>query len=168
MKGGLSVIAALLVGAAVIAADDGSVFSPGIGIGEATVDGAFSLAAGGRLLMEIGGLDADQNDSLVIEGDLNLDGGLIYLELADGTTLNPGDTFTVTLDADNSEDFVNTLLDYVQGAQFTDLAYTKVGDLYALTGTLGGGGGGGDSVPEPSAWILLLLGTFGLLKLRRH
>ncbi|MBR0192073.1 MAG: PEP-CTERM sorting domain-containing protein [Thermoguttaceae bacterium] len=150
-----------------ITVGDGSVFSPGIGIGEATVDGAFTLAAGGRLLMEIGGLDPDQNDSLVIEGDLNLDGGLIYLELADGSTLNPGDTFTVTLDADNSEDFVNTLLDYVSGAQFTDLAYTKIGDMYALTGTLGGGGGGA-SVPEPSAWVLLLLGTFGLLKLRRR
>ncbi|MCR5165555.1 MAG: PEP-CTERM sorting domain-containing protein [Thermoguttaceae bacterium] len=150
-----------------ITVGDGAVFSPGIGIGEATVDGAFTLAAGGRLLMEIGGLDTDQNDSLVIEGDLNLDGGLIYLELADGTELNPGDAFTVTLDAANSEDFLNTLVNYVSGAQFTDLTYTKMGDLYVLTGTLGGGGGGDASVPEPSAWLLLLLGTFGLLYWRK-
>ena len=147
--------------------DSGATFSPGNSIGEATFGGGFILnEAGAELLMEIGGKETDKNDSLIVTGELELNNGLIYLELADDSTLKGGDTFTAILYGSNSgeDGFAENLLSHVSSYYFTDLDYVPLGNgVYAITGTVDP-----NAVPEPSTWALLILGAAGLLYVRKR
>ena len=144
-----------------------AVFSPGNSIGEATFGGGFILNdAGSELLMEIGGQNTDQNDSLIAGGNIELNNGLIYLDLADNSQLKGGDTFTAILYGSNSgeDGFAENLLSHVSSYYFTDLDYVPLGNgVYAITGTLDA-----NAVPEPSTWALLALGVAGLLYVRKR
>ncbi|MCR5164573.1 MAG: autotransporter-associated beta strand repeat-containing protein, partial [Thermoguttaceae bacterium] len=153
-----------------LAVSNGAAFSPGNSIGTLNLDGDLTLGEAGsgdyaQLIMEIGGSSTDKNDALEISGDLNLTNGKIYLTLADACDLNPGDSFTMTLSANNSaqlkqNDFINT---YVHSSVFTDLTYEPLsGGTFVITGTLDA-----NAVPEPATWVLLLLGTFGLMYWRK-
>ena len=144
-----------------------AVFSPGNSVGEATFGGGFILnEAGSALLMEIGGEETNKNDSLIVTGDIELNNGLIYLELADDSTLKGGDTFTAILYGSNSgeDGFRENLLSHVSSYYFTDLDYVPLGGgVYAITGTVDA-----NAVPEPSTWALLILGAAGLLYVRKR
>ena len=148
-----------------------SVFSPGNSIGKAVVDGTFTLSSDtSSVLMEIGGSGPDENDLLIVSGDLALNNGKIYLELAEISSLNPGDEFVAVFSGNNSaalkDDFI---ANYVSAPDFMNLAYVRLdaGDyagLYAITGEVFNASG----VPEPSTWLLLLLGVFGLMYTRKR
>nr|MCR5163786.1 autotransporter-associated beta strand repeat-containing protein [Thermoguttaceae bacterium] len=147
-----------------------TVFSPGNSIGKADVDGTFTLSSDtSAVLMEIGGSAPDDNDLLIVSGDLALNNGKIYLELGENSTLNPGDEFIAVFHGNNSaaleDDFI---ANYVNAPDFMNLAYVQLdaGDyagLYAITGAVFDIG----AVPEPATWVLLLLGTAGLLYWRK-
>ncbi|MBR0191077.1 MAG: autotransporter-associated beta strand repeat-containing protein [Thermoguttaceae bacterium] len=152
---------------------ENGVFSPGNSVGTANVGGAFTLANGGSVVMEIGGTNPNQNDALIATGDLNLiEGGLIYLELDRASGLNANDDFIAVLHGSNSAALAENFIEnYVVAPNFTNLEYrllegSQYGDyagLYAITGTLFEASG----VPEPATWVLLLLGSFGLLYWRK-
>ncbi|MCR5164065.1 MAG: autotransporter-associated beta strand repeat-containing protein, partial [Thermoguttaceae bacterium] len=148
-----------------LAVNNGAAFSPGNSVGTLNLDGDLTLGETGggdyaQLIMEIGGASTDKNDALIVTGDLNLTNGKIYLTLADACELAPGDSFTMTLSANNSaqlkqSDFITT---YVSSSVFTDLTYEPLsGGTFVITGTLDA-----NAVPEPSAWVLLAFGIIGL------
>ncbi|MCR5165333.1 MAG: autotransporter-associated beta strand repeat-containing protein [Thermoguttaceae bacterium] len=143
-----------------------AVFSPGNSVGAAEVNGAFTLTNGASVIMEIGGSTPDKNDSLVASGELQLNDGKIYLTFADAYELQPGQQFTAVFSGSNSasikDDFISK---YVVSYYFKDLAYVPYGNdgLYAITGIVDP-----NALPEPSAWLSLLLGTFGLMYWRKR
>ena len=152
--------------------NNGASFSPGNSIGKLTVDGSFALGQaleGGdlaKIIMEIAGTDADQNDQLIVTGDLELNNGVVLLEFSEGIHLNQGDTVTVLFSADNSADLEPTFIkDYVQApALLQNLSYVQLGSGYwAITAAADY-----NAVPEPATWALLLLGVFGLLYTRKR
>ncbi|MCR5164572.1 MAG: PEP-CTERM sorting domain-containing protein [Thermoguttaceae bacterium] len=143
---------------------DGAVFSPGNSVGAAEVNGAFTLTNGASVIMEIGGATPDKNDKLVATGDLQLGDGKICLTLADACDLQPGGEFTAVFTGSNSASIENFVNKYVVSHYFTNLAYVPYGEgQYAITGIFNA-----NAIPEPAAWILLLLGTFGLMYWRKR
>ena len=151
---------------------DGAEFSPGVSIGSLDITGGFILGeadgTGARMIVEISGSDIDQNDQLIASGNLILnDGSVIQLEMAEDFGLNPGDSFEVVFHGNNSEDynFDDFIETFVEAGDFTNLKYQQLSSgLWGLTGTFGEAS---PSVPEPSTWLLLLLGTVGLLYWRK-
>lgn len=142
-----------------------AVFSPGNSVGEAEVGGAFMLTDGASVIMEIGGATPDKNDSLVASGNLNLGDGKIHLTFADACDLQPGEQFTAVFSGSNSASIKDNFIDnHVLSNYFINLQYVPYGDgQYAITGILDP-----NVVPEPSAWILLLFGAFGLMYFRKR
>lgn len=139
-----------------VTVNPGKVFSPGDPIGTATVGGEFKLDSGATLLLE---QDATGMD-LLRASSFSVDSGTIDLNMGD---ILPGITYPII--QNTSGDFGQ---DY--GADFwtsllipSDAAYwnlSVLGDtVFAAINA--------NAVPEPSAWILLLLGTFGLMYWRK-
>ena len=152
-----------------------AVFSPGNSIGEATFTDDFILgSAASMLLMEIGGENPDQNDSLIAGGDLQFNDGLIYLALTGNNTLNHDDTFTAVLSGSSSGDdgFAEDLLSLVRSYNFTDLEYVQLdesyGEEYKDKFAIRGRYVDPNVVPEPSTWALLALGVAGLMYWRKR
>ncbi|MBQ2621378.1 MAG: autotransporter-associated beta strand repeat-containing protein [Thermoguttaceae bacterium] len=146
--------------------NSGAAFSPGNSVGTLEQTGNFTLDSGAILLMELGGTDVDENDQLIVNGNLNLtNGSVIELVLSDNSSLKGGDTFTAILHANNSGDLADDFIDnYVRSYYFTGLEYSPMGDgTYAITGYLDP-----NAIPEPSTWALLLLGAAGLLYWRKR
>ena len=152
-----------------------AVFSPGNSIGEATFTDDFILgSAASMLLMEIGGENPDQNDSLIAGGDLQFNDGLIYLALTGNNTLNHDDTFTAVLSGSSSGDdgFAEDLLSLVRSYNFTDLEYVQLdesyGEEYKDKFAIRGRYVDPNVVPEPSTWALLARGVAGLMYWRKR
>ena len=126
------------------------------------------------LLMEIGGENPDQNDSLIAGGDLQFNDGLIYLALTGNNTLNHDDTFTAVLSGSSSGDdgFAEDLLSLVRSYNFTDLEYVQLdesyGEEYKDKFAIRGRYVDPNVVPEPSTWALLALGVAGLMYWRKR
>ena len=152
--------------------NNGASFSPGNSIGKLTVDGSFALGQaleGGdlaKIIMEIAGTDADQNDQLIVTGDLEMNNGVVLLEIFEGTHLNQGDTVTVLFSADNSVDLEPTFIkDYVQApALLQNLSYVQLDSgKWAITATADF-----NAIPEPATWALFLFGAAGLMYWRKR
>ena len=143
-----------------LAIADGALFSPGDGIGTLTVNGAFSAADGARLVFEIG---EETSDLLVLGNGSTLDiADDAILELL-FTDADPSKTYTL-IEAEGG------LGEYADAAFWTDLLATAADTNWQLQvagNTLQAVFGASDSVPEPAAWALLVLGCAGLLFVRK-
>ena len=154
---------------------NGAEFSPGVSVGSLDITGGFILGeadgTGARMIVEISGSDIDQNDQLIASGELILsEGSLICLEMAEDCGLKPGDSFEVVFTGSNSEDynFDDFIETFVEAGDFMDVKFKELrGGLWGFTGTFGEVPPS-PSVPEPSAWLLLLLGAAGLLYTRKR
>ncbi len=126
----------------------------------AGANGIFNVASGSTLLFDFGQTLADGYDQLVVNGTLNLAAGsLIDLYFADES---------VWLVPDSSYNFITATL---PAGDYTSFLADKWQQYFSLfsngTGlTLNANSSG--AVPEPSTWVLLLLGTAGLMWLRRR
>ena len=159
--------------------DEGAEFSPGIDVGSVTIDsyngsatkpGELILNTASKLVMDIGGPNINDNDSLIVEGPLTFkDNSFIYLVAAEDCKLKDGDMFTVVISGNNGDDYINDpyfFRDHVRSDDFKNLVYVQLPNgKYAITGrytpTL-------LVVPEPSTWALMFLGVAGLLFLRKR
>lgn len=71
---------------------DGGFISPGLSPGVLNINGAFEQRSRGRLLIELGGTNSTAHDQLVVAGEANLDGEVIF-RLVNGFTPRAGDRF---------------------------------------------------------------------------
>ena len=65
---------------------DGGILGPGNSPGTLFIDGDLNLFEGSTLVMEFGGTEIDEYDRLIVSGELNLEGEVIF-ELINGTPL---------------------------------------------------------------------------------
>ncbi|MBP3695658.1 MAG: autotransporter-associated beta strand repeat-containing protein [Thermoguttaceae bacterium] len=144
-----------------LAIADGASFSPGDGIGTLTVNGLFSADDGARLVFEIG---EDSSDLLVIgsEGSLEISENAILEFLFTGE--ESGEAYTLIQAEDGFTELMN--------AEFwNDLLSKEIAANWHL-GVVGNSlqllAGASDAVPEPAAWVLLVLGAAGLYCVRRR
>ncbi|MBQ9455181.1 MAG: autotransporter-associated beta strand repeat-containing protein [Thermoguttaceae bacterium] len=139
-----------------ITVNPNTVFSPGNSVGTADVNGLFSLGSGATLLLEQDSTGMD----LLKATSFNVASGTIDLEMG---SVQPGKTYAIIQNTsevfgpDRGVDFWTSLL------TASDANYWKLsvdGDtVYATIDA--------NAVPEPSTWLLLLFGTFGLLYWRK-
>ena len=141
-----------------VTVNPGKVFSPGDPIGTATVGGEFKLDSGATLLLE---QDANNGMDLLRASSFDVASGTIDLDLGD---ILPGMTYPIIQNTsgdfgqDYGTDFWTSLL------VPSDLYYwnlSVLGDtVYATIDA--------NAVPEPAAWLMLLLGAFGLMYWRKR
>ena len=142
-----------------LAVAEGAVFSPGEGIGTLELNGDLSAESGSVLLFE---QNASGMDSLFLASGSTLDiaeDAVLDLLLND---VIPGATYTL-IEAKGG------LGDYADAAFWTNLLTAEnayIWDLSIVGNTLQAVVDA-NAVPEPTAWALLLLGSFGLLYCRK-
>ncbi len=150
--------------------NSGAVLSPGNSIGTLTIDGrelpagvsALTLHDGSTLLMEVAGPEPDDNDQLIILGNLTIeDGAIINLTLADNSSLGPYDTFEAIIQAEGTS--VDLIESTLTSPYFTGLTVLQDGSTYTITGIVDP-----NAVPEPSTWALLAHAAMGLLYFRKR
>ncbi len=133
-----------------------AVFSPGNSVGTAEVGGTFTLEEGGILLLE---QDANGMD-LLKAASFDVESGIIDIDAA---WAEPGAKYPViqntsgAFGSDYQDEFWNSLLTSTSD-YFWNLT-VEGNTVFALVDS--------NAVPEPAAWILLLLGAFGLLYWRK-
>ncbi|MBQ4144536.1 MAG: hypothetical protein IJD43_13800 [Thermoguttaceae bacterium] len=149
---------------------ENAVFSPGDPVGKTEIGGVFALRSDGVLRLEISGTEPMMNDMLIVGDTLDFDDGQIFLEFAADSLLNPSDQFSVVLSGKNSDTLKETIVGrFADSGIFENLEYVQLttGDYagrYAVTGMLARPA---DSLPEPVAWVLLILGSFGMFCCRK-
>ena len=149
-----------------IEVENGSVMSPGNSIGTLYETGNFNLDPGATLLMEIAGSSVDDNDQLIVTGDINIgSGSIIDVVLAAGSSLAGNDSFSAKLTSTNAGAIIDDVMGALSSYYFKDLnyEYNSEGGYYQITGILDA-----NAVPEPSTWALLALGVAGLLYWRKR
>lgn len=130
----------------------GGTFSPGNSPGEVTFEGDVGFQNDSVLEIELAGLGAGEFDTLIIDGNLVLDGTL-ELAYLDGFVAAPGDTFLVISSSNYTGTFDSVLFPDQQGWLID----------YSLDGI------GVSVVPEPGVYALLVaFMVFGLSILRRY
>jgi T5SS/PEP-CTERM-associated repeat protein len=130
----------------------GAHYSPGSSPGILHVDGDFDLLSGATLMMEIGGLTPSAlYDQLDVSGDLTLAGNVRF-SLLNGFSLHSGDRIDLfhVGGAFNASGATFTWLNKPAGLIY-DTSF--VDGSYSLHIT---------SVPEPSTWLLGLVGAVGV------
>ncbi|MBE6427490.1 MAG: PEP-CTERM sorting domain-containing protein [Planctomycetaceae bacterium] len=137
-------------------------------IGKLTANGNWENS--GQIVIDF---DADSIDLLAVNGNFTmLENAEIVLNWVGDDGEFPSESadyiFFEYLGNDDSFEFPNW--DDVVFANETMAAYfngiERIGNAFALT--MGTNGGGGENVPEPAAWILLLLSASGLRRLRKR
>ncbi|MBQ6616249.1 MAG: PEP-CTERM sorting domain-containing protein [Thermoguttaceae bacterium] len=149
-----------------IEVENGSVMSPGNSIGTLYETGNFNLDPGATLVMEIAGSSVDDNDQLIVTGDINIGtGSIIDVVLAAGSSLAGNDSFSAKLTSTNAGAIIDDVMGALSSYYFKDLnyEYNSEGGYYQITGILDA-----NAVPEPSTWALLVLGVVGLLYWRKR
>lgn len=130
--------------------------APGTALGELRITGDAAFGADARLALEIGGTAPGSHDLLTIGGSAFL-GGRIAVTLANGIVPAPEAVFTVlTAAVSASGTFLNAPLDGQRLATSDGLGSFEIdyrSDSVVLT----------NYIPEPSAAVLILLGTSGAL-----
>jgi len=154
------------------------IFSPGNSPGTMTINGAYSAAAGSRLIMEVesDGMGGFKTDQLVFgEGSL-LDLSALKVEFRFLGTTDPNafqssggfdvDTFFRSRGAGGDSDLAHGL--------FATASFTAQSDRYTISDFTFSANGGATftavPVPEPGSWALMLaglLGTAAALRRRR-
>ena len=148
----------------------GATLSPGNSVGVLTLDGSeldaalatLTMRSGSTLLMEVAGPAPTDNDILNVYGTFVLEeGAIIQIALAENSSLVDGDIFEAVITATDGID-EETIFNALRSNDFTGLTVIPNGTTFTITGAYVD-----NSVPEPSTWALLLVGTAGLFWLRR-
>jgi hypothetical protein len=121
--------------------------APGSSPGAITVDGSYTQAASGLLLMEIAGIEPENFDSLAITGPASLD-GLLNVSLLDGFLPSATDSFSIVTANSLSGTFDNVSGNKIgfTGGTF-DVAYSPTGVTLSNF----------QAVPEPGGVALIAL-----------
>ena len=145
-----------------------AVFSPGNSVGELDLNGNFTLASNGKLLMEVNGAGAD----VLTCNEFTDNGGLIELVWQNNEL--PGfSTCDIIISTSDLTDVYNKL---IGNLNFTASPTIKgYYDNGFITVTLVGDDSNivrlsidRNAVPEPSTWALLVLGAAGLAYMRKR
>nr|MCR5164556.1 PEP-CTERM sorting domain-containing protein [Thermoguttaceae bacterium] len=125
-----------------------------------TVDNLTS-ETGSRMLLTVD--ENGNSNALELTGDADLTAGMLDFDFEDLDALVDGVT-VMTANQINAPASLDSLLsDSWQGVLSLNPIYTDG----VLTGLVAQAWQDPSSTPEPAAWVLLLLGTLGVLKLRR-
>jgi autotransporter-associated beta strand protein len=126
-----------------------------------------TFAPSSTFRVELGGLEVGQYDQLDVTGGVNLGAQTANLDLILGFDPGPGGQFLL---------INNDGVDAINGAfagipEGSSVLFSYGGDNYRFQASYLGGDGNDfvlTSVPEPSAWLLVTLGAFGLLAIARR
>jgi hypothetical protein len=134
---------------------------PGNSAASVLFDGDLTLNSTANTFIELGGLDTDEFDQMIVTGDFTVDGNL-FVSLIDGHSLNAGNSYLI---GDILGDRIGKFANFNEG----DIVGSFNG--FSLSITYGAGDGNDialiSAVPEPSS--LLLFGISGLaITLRRR
>jgi autotransporter-associated beta strand protein len=139
-----------------ITVNPNTVFSPGNSVGTADVNGLFSLGSGATLLLE-----QDSNGMDLLKAtSFDVASGTIDLEMG---SVQPGRTYAIIQNTsevfgpDRGVDFWTSLL----------TAPDKESWILTVNGNTVFATINANAIPEPSTWLLLVLGTAGLLYWRK-
>ena len=137
---------------------NGTVFSPGNSVGEATIGGSFTLQEDATLLLE---QDGSGMDKLIAKSFVFEDGSII--ELAIGAIV-PGGTYDIIAQSEGTfigdqlnESYWTNLIDGLPFYMNLSVVDGSMVRLYIDP----------NAVPEPSTWALLILGAAGLMFWRK-
>lgn len=133
-----------------------TIFSPGNSVGTADINGTFTLESGATLLLEVDGSQSD----LLKASSFDVASGIIDLQMG---AYQPGRKYAIIQNksGDFGEDFdvdfwtsllSPTVEDYWKLSVENDTVYVTID---------------ANAIPEPSTWLLLVLGTAGLLYWRK-
>ncbi|MCA9185017.1 MAG: hypothetical protein KDA99_05335, partial [Planctomycetales bacterium] len=101
-----------------VTVSEGAAITPGSSEGLLAIDGTVSFANGGRLSIELGGVDPGiQFGALQVLGNVSLNGGLLDVTLSDGFAIQPDDTFEILTGMRIDGQFANAT-DSVVAGQF--------------------------------------------------
>lgn len=128
-------------------------------IGTITIGGDLEILEGGKLLVDVA--SKDSADLFIVEGNLALEKGSIHIDAADLWGLNNQTVDFLQLTADSKvtlPDDISTALDDASFGSF-ELLYNPNTMVLSIASTY---------VPEPASWVLLVLGTLGVVGMRRR
>ena len=149
---------------------NGALFSPGNSVGKLTENGNFILELGAKFLLEVG-KDEDDNviaDELVVNGNAYFNAGsVLWIDMDGESSLVGNDVFSTTITANNAADIIDYVSAALQSYYFTDLSVSLL-DPNNPTVLLISGRLDPNAVPEPSTWMLLVLGVMGLMYVRKQ
>ncbi len=153
-----------------IEVDANTVFSPGNSIGESTFGGGYILKDGATLLLEVGKEgDTILTDVLNVTGSTTFEDGAIIkiaLDSSYDNAFEDGDQADIQLPLGilggegNALDMGNLVF---QSSMFDLVGYDAGTGVLSVVYSAPAAG-----VPEPSTWVLLLLGAAGLLYVRKR
>ncbi|MBR0190802.1 MAG: autotransporter-associated beta strand repeat-containing protein [Thermoguttaceae bacterium] len=139
-----------------ITVSSNTVFSPGNSVGTADVNGLFTLGSGATLLLEVDGSESDLLKATsfdVASGTIDLEMGSVQSGRMYAIIQNKSGDFGTDFDVDFWTSLLTTSdRDIWELSVMGDTVYAKID---------------ANAIPEPSTWLLLVLGTAGLFYWRK-